>query len=119
MIVEHEEALRTVIRRWLGANGYRVLDVGDFPAAELIAKLYVGPIHLILIAVDRSDASVRALADRFRSERPEARVVFMSNRSRSELRDLGALAPRDAFIRKPFERDALITAVSIALAPTR
>ena len=49
LVVDDDRSVRTIARRLLESHGYRVLDAGDAAAAERIAKLYVGPIHLLLI----------------------------------------------------------------------
>ena len=93
-----------------------MLDAADSTAAEQIARVYVGPIHLLLVEVDLAGTSGVALADRFVTFRPEPKVVFMSAVARKELVSRGQLGSRLAFIRKPFDRDELALMLRAALA---
>ena len=101
LVVDHDHSVRTTARRLLESHGYRVLDAGDSAAAELIAKLYVGPIHVLLVELDVSGASGVALADRLRLLRPEPRVLFMSRHAHRELLAEGRIGARLPFIQKP------------------
>ena len=101
LVVDHDHSVRTTARRLLESHGYRVLDAGDSAAAERIAKLYVGPIHALLIELDVSGASGVALADRLRLLRPEPRVVFMSSHAHRALLAEGRIGARLPFIQKP------------------
>jgi DNA-binding response OmpR family regulator len=103
LVVDHDHSVRATTRRLLEAHGYRVLDAGDSAAAERIAKLYVGPINLLLIELEVSGASGVALADRLRLLHPEPRVLFMSRRAHRELLAEGRIAARLPFIQKPFK----------------
>jgi DNA-binding response OmpR family regulator len=116
LIVDHDHALRMGARRVLESAGYRVLDAADGAAAEQIANLFVGPIHLLLIEVEGSGMGGRALADRLRSLRPESTVLVMSSRARSELVRRNELPPRGPFIRKPLKAGELMVTVRHALS---
>ncbi len=99
-------------RRLLESHGYRVLDAGDSAAAERIAKLYVGPIHALLIELDLSGVSGVALADRLRSLRPEPRMLFMSRHAHRELLAEGRIGAHLPFIQKPFKGRELMARLS-------
>jgi two-component system cell cycle sensor histidine kinase/response regulator CckA len=103
LVIDQDHSVRTTARRLLESHGYRVLDAGDSAAAERIAKLYVGPIHVLLIDIDVSGASGVELADRLRALRPEPRVLFMSRHAHRELLEDGRIGARLAFIQKPFK----------------
>jgi response regulator RpfG family c-di-GMP phosphodiesterase len=82
LVVDQDNARRARARRLLESIGCRVLDAGDTAAAEQIAKLFVGPIHVLLVDVDIAGTSGEELANRLRSLKPELRVLFMSGRNR-------------------------------------
>lgn len=103
LVVDHDDSVRAAARRLLESHGYRVLDAGDSTGAERIAKLYVGPIHVLLIELDVSGASGVALADRLQLLRPEPRVLFMSRHAHRELLAEGRIRARLPFIQKPFK----------------
>jgi CheY-like chemotaxis protein len=119
LVVDPDQSLRALVRRLLESRGYRVLDAGDSAAAEQIARVYVGPIHLLLVELDLAGASGPALADHLRASRPEPRIVFMSADARKELVRKGQLAAGLAFIRKPFDGDELALTLRAALAAQR
>jgi two-component system, cell cycle sensor histidine kinase and response regulator CckA len=118
LVVDHDQSVRTTTRHLLESQDYRVLDAGDSVAAERIAKLYVGPIHVLLIDVDVSGASGLALADRLRSLRPELRMLFTSRQAQRELVKNGQLAAASPFIRKPFNADELALKLRSVLRAT-
>ena len=118
LVVDHDQSVRTITRHLLESEDYRVLDAGDSVAAERIAKLYVGPIHALLVEVDVSGASGLALADRLRSLRPELKMLFMSTHAQRELVKNGQLAPALPFIRKPFDAAALALKLRSVLGAT-
>jgi two-component system cell cycle sensor histidine kinase/response regulator CckA len=118
LVVDHDHAVRTMTRHLLESHDYRVLDAADSVGAERIAKLYVGPIHLLLVDVDVAGTRGLALADRLRSLRPELRLLFMSNQAQRELVKTGQLAVASPFIRKPLDADALALKLRSVLGAT-
>lgn len=119
LVVDHDHTLRTNTRRLLESIGYRVLDAGDVAGAEQIARLYVGPIHILLVEVGISGMSWSELTDRLRSLKPELRVLFVSGRARTELVKQGRLGARVPFIRKPFKKAQLAVKVRGVLGNSR
>jgi DNA-binding NtrC family response regulator len=119
LVVDQDQSVRTTTRHLLEAEDYRVLDAGDSVAAERIAKLYVGPIHVLLIDVDVSGASGPALADHLRGLRPELRTLFTSGQTQRELVKSGQLAATSSFIRKPFDAGALALKLRSVLGAPR
>ncbi len=107
LVVDPDDSLRKITRGLLESLGYRVLDSSYAAGAEQIAKLYVGPVHVLLVEVEVSGLIGQALADRLRALHPELRVLFTSSQPQEELIEQRQLGPRQPFIRKPFERDAL------------
>jgi DNA-binding response OmpR family regulator len=100
LVVDHDQAMRSNARRLLESEGYVVLDAGDAAAAEQIATLYVGPIHVLLVEVDLPAIGAHALSERLRRLHPEMRVLLASDRPRR--RNAAGAGPRTPMIRKPF-----------------
>ena len=119
LVVDPDHGVRVLVRRVLESRDYRVLDAGDSAAAEQIARVYVGPIHLLLVELDLAGASGPALAERLRAFRPEPRVVFMSADARKDLVRKRQLGLGTTFIGKPFDGEALATVLHTALAARR
>src|SRR5262249_53699405 len=118
LVVDPDQSLRATTRHVLESLGYRVLDAGTPAGAEQIAKLYVGPIHVLLVEVDVAGTNGPALADHLRSLRAEPRPLFMSERAQGELVNNGELGARQPFIRKPFKPGELAMKVRQALGTT-
>ena len=119
LVVDHNDSVRKVTRQFLESRGYQVLDASDATGAERIVKLFVGPIHVLLVEVEIPRMGGPALADGLRSLHPEIRVLFMSDRTQTELIKQGQLGIRVPFIRKPFDRVRLALKVREMLANSR
>jgi DNA-binding response OmpR family regulator len=85
-----------------------VLDAADASDAERIARVYVGPIHLLLVEVVVLDAAGSAIAERLRSMHAESQTVFLSTRSQADLVRKRELRVDQHFLRKPFDEEQLV-----------
>src|SRR5712692_1205379 len=119
LVVDHDHSMRKVTRRFLVSQGYQVLDASNAADAEQIAKLYVGPIHLLLVEADLPRIGGRGLAARLRSLHPALKVLSTSSRPQSELIRRGKLRARMPFIPKPFVRDQLAAKIREVLGYSR
>jgi DNA-binding NtrC family response regulator len=114
LVVDDDEAIRTVVRDILRRHGYVVLDAPDaMKALELVAR-YTGTIHLLVSDVVMPRMSGRTLAARLREGRPGLKVVFMSGYTQQGVvyRDLPSGV---AFMQKPFTPDRLVRTVRSVL----
>jgi two-component system cell cycle sensor histidine kinase/response regulator CckA len=107
LVVEDEEAVRSLSRRALEAGGYTVLAAADGADAVRLVERYGGPIHLVLTDVVMPGMSGRELADRLVQRRPGLRVLYMSGYPGDAIVHRGALDPGTAFLQKPFMPDDL------------
>jgi two-component system, cell cycle sensor histidine kinase and response regulator CckA len=73
LVVDPDDALRRLARKWLEAHDFLALDAPDIGEAERIARVFVGPIHLLLTAVSLRGTEGAALAERLRSLHPNCR----------------------------------------------
>jgi CheY-like chemotaxis protein len=115
LLVEDQEALRTMIRELLEEQGYTVLEAEEGPGALEIARKHAGVIHLLLTDVVMPRMSGRELAKRLASERPECRALYMSGYSNGAISDRGMLLGGTALLEKPFTSEGLGIAVRGAL----
>ena len=99
MIVEDEDAVRTITRRLLESFGYRVVDANLPDRALAIAAAMDGSIDLILTDVVMPGMDGRQLATRLEHLLPGTRVLYMSGYVDSPER-YGI--DRRCFIQKPF-----------------
>ena len=113
LLVEDEEALRSLTRSLLKESGYTVLDAPNGAEAIDLARNYDGTIHLLLTDVVMPGMNGRVVAEELRQIRPEIKVVFMSGYTGFNNRlllDFGA-----PLIAKPFTRDSLLRRLREAL----
>jgi DNA-binding response OmpR family regulator len=102
LVVEDEAAVRRLVSSVLELSGYTVLvAAGGEEAIELSAR-HAGPIHLLITDVDMPSMSGRQLAQRLRTERSEARILYMSGREDVEVISHGVMPSGTIFLPKPF-----------------
>ena len=113
-VVEDEAAVRKAVMRILSDRGYSLLQAAGPASALDLAKMWSGPIDLLLTDIVMPDLSGDELAHELRKARPELRVVYMTGYS-GEL-DATELRIAGPVVQKPFTRDSLLAAVEGALA---
>jgi CheY-like chemotaxis protein len=116
LIVEDSPTMRRVMRRFLDATGYEMLEAGDGEEALRVARAHPGPIHLLVTDVVMPRMGGRDLASALREARPEVPVLYISGYAEDAVRQHGVLDPDTAFLGKPFTADQLLTAVTKAVA---
>jgi PAS domain S-box-containing protein len=107
LFVEDEQSVRELVRDYLQGVGYRVLDAGDGIEALEIARSHKGVIHILITDVVMPRLSGRDLAVKLSSERPGAKVLFVSGYTDDTIVRHGALDGGVAFLQKPFNLKAL------------
>ncbi len=107
LLVEDEEAVRTMVSKILKNKGYTVLEAAHSKEAFEICERHEGPIHLMVTDVIMPQMSGRELAERLASILPEMRVLYMSGYPDNTIVQHGVLEPGTAFLQKPFTLNAL------------
>jgi hypothetical protein len=110
MVVEDEDAIRTLTHRILSREGYRVVEAAA-PAAALELFEEVGHVDLLLTDVVMPGMSGKALSDELRARQPGLRVLFMSGYTDNVMDRYGLDAAGDRLVHKPFNAQQLVTAV--------
>ena len=116
LVVDDEEVIRDVLRRFLSRLGYVVISAPD--ATEALARLSIAEQHIDLLLTDLTmpGMSGRALIDQARALRPAMRVICMSGYAEDvTTTDQGALRS-DNYIAKPFSLEELEDVVRSTLA---
>jgi two-component system cell cycle sensor histidine kinase/response regulator CckA len=111
LVVEDQSEVRAFAVSALAARGYRVLDAGDGAEAMALCRRYSGPIHLLLTDVVLPGFNGRELADRLRTARPEAAVLYTSGYTDDVIAHRGVLDRNMAYIPKPYTADELAAKV--------
>jgi len=115
LLVEDEDPLRAVVARMLAQAGYRVLDARSAAEACQLFEQHKEHITVLVTDVIMPEMNGPALAQRFVSEKPELRVLFVSGYT-EELPVLTAPGHKSQFLAKPFNSATLVAAVTELLA---
>jgi two-component system, cell cycle sensor histidine kinase and response regulator CckA len=111
LIVEDEEAVRTVTARVLAAEGYEVLEAADGQQALTLMERRSGRVDLVITDVAMPILNGRELADLLRERRPDLPVLFMSGYTDDEMVRRGLIEPNKPFVGKPFTPEILAAKV--------
>jgi PAS domain S-box-containing protein len=114
LVVEDEAAVRKAVIRILSDRGYGTLQAAGPTSAMEVARLWSGPVDLLVTDIVMPEMSGDELARELRKGRPHLRVMYMTGYS-GEL-DNAALRIDGPVVQKPFTRDALLAAVEETLA---
>src|SRR5260370_35227099 len=101
LIVEDAEAIRSLARKVLTAQGYTVLEAGDGAEALKIAQRHAGPLHLVLTDVVMPGMGGRELAQRLAPRRPELNLVYTSGYTGAAVEPPGTLSAGRPFPPNP------------------
>jgi signal transduction histidine kinase len=107
LVVEDEEAVRTLAVRILERHGYIVLEACNGGEALCLCEQRKGPVHLILTDVVMPEMSGRQLVDQFRQVWQDSKVLYMSGYTDNTIVSHGVLEEGVNYIQKPFTPDAL------------
>jgi CheY-like chemotaxis protein len=107
LLVEDEEAVRSMVSKILQNKGYTVLEASHGNDAIEVCDRFEGAIHLMVTDVIMPHMSGRELAERLAPMRPEMRVLYMSGYPDNTIVQHGVLEPGTAFLQKPFTINAL------------
>jgi PAS domain S-box-containing protein len=108
LLVEDEEAVRSLVREILTRVGYRVLVASDGIEALALSQRFPETIHLLLTDVIMPGMDGRELAERMMVARPDARILFMSGYADPPI-------PDDVLLEKPVTPSALARKVAEVL----
>jgi CheY-like chemotaxis protein len=107
LVIEDEEAVRSLVRLTLVSGGYQVLEAPDAEGALVTCAQHAGPIHLLLTDVVMPQMSGPVVASKVAALRPGIRVLYMSGYTDDAVVRHGVLSQDMPFIQKPFSPAAL------------
>jgi len=115
LLVEDDEAVRTLAGSILSRQGYRLLVAGNGPDALALLDRYEGPLHLLLTDVVMPEMNGKDLYGQVLLRRPGLRAVFMSGYATEVIAPHGVMDEGLPFIQKPFTGRALAAKVRAVL----
>ncbi|MBN1583651.1 MAG: PAS domain S-box protein [Anaerolineae bacterium] len=116
LLVEDQDAVRTLARRILARKGYGVLEAMNADDAMAFDAEYEGEIHLLLAdVIVPGETTGRMLAEHLTARRPGLKVIYMSGYTDNVIARHGVLDPGVHFIQKPFRPDALLRMIRSVL----
>ena len=116
LFVEDEQSVRELVKDYLGANGYHVLEAPDGVQALRVAAAYPCPIHMLITDVVMPHLSGPELATKLGAERGDMKVLFISGYTDDTVFRHGVLEGDVAFLQKPFNLKALAQKVREVLS---
>ncbi|MGE4489380.1 MAG: response regulator [Kiritimatiellales bacterium] len=116
LLVEDDEAVRSLLLTVLQANGYTVLAANNAEEAVQICEEYDGELDMLLTDVVMPKKSGPQLAEHIIKLRPNIRIVYMSGYTDDAIVHHGVLDPGTAFIEKPIVPSALLEKIREFLA---
>jgi two-component system cell cycle sensor histidine kinase/response regulator CckA len=111
LLVEDEEAVRSLVRRTLEQHGYQVLVAPKGAEALDLARSHQGPIHLLISDVVMPQMGGKQLAEKVKRLRPDIRVLYISGYTESSIVRPSNLKKGELFLQKPFTPTGLVRCV--------
>ncbi len=112
LLVEDEDAVRSLARQVLETSGYTVLAASHGGEALRLWEQQPGPIHLLLTdVVMPGGLNGRELAERLKPLYPGLKVLFMSGYTDEAIIHHGVLEPGLSYLQKPFTPNSLVQKV--------
>ncbi|MEY2566254.1 MAG: hypothetical protein QOE35_783 [Actinomycetota bacterium] len=110
LVVDDDEAIRTVVRSVLEADGFEVVEAADGPAALLLlnAILGRGPDAVVL---DVMMPGIDGIEVCEKIDHTKVKVIMLSARDDAETKERASAAGADAYLTKPFSAVELLDAV--------
>ena len=115
LLVEDEEAVRTLARESLRAYGYEVIEASSGEEAIRLSASDGERIDLLLTDVVMPMMSGRQLAEQLAELRPSMRVLYMSGYTEDAILHHGVLDEGVHLLEKPFTPDMLAAKVRALL----
>jgi two-component system cell cycle sensor histidine kinase/response regulator CckA len=111
LLCEDEESVRSVTRRFLTRQGYRVLEARNGEDALRIADEHEGPISLLVTDAVMPHMGGGELAEALTKRRPATKVLFVSGYTEDRLVHHAAARESTSFLEKPFTGEELASRV--------
>ena len=118
LVVEDEDAVRSLTSRILEASGYTVHAAPGGKEALVFEAGFAGRIDLLLTDVVMPGMSGAELAERFVDQRPHTPVIYMSGYT-ADVMEAHGLADQVHVLQKPFTAGQLVRQVQASISRAR
>ncbi len=118
LLVEDDEAVRTLILIALRMRGYTVVVAKNGKEALQLAETHQGVIHLLVTDVVMPEMSGRDLNNTLRLRFPQMKTLFMSGYTDDSVIRSGLVQAKVSFLQKPFSPGTLAIKVRTVLHET-
>jgi PAS domain S-box-containing protein len=115
LVVEDEVTVRDLAAYMLRRQGYVVLEAANGEDALKVVQQQKAHIHLLLTDTVMPKMSGKALADEFRIQYPDTKILFTSGYTDKEIVRNSVLEPGIEFLPKPFSAAELARKVRLVL----
>ncbi len=116
LLVEDEQAIRTLVAKLVTRLGFRVLEAASASQGERLVAAHDGAIDLLLTDVVLPGMRGTDLYRRLRTRCPDLKVLFMSGYSDMEIAGADPSLPSQSFLGKPFNLAELTRRIDDLLA---
>jgi len=116
LLAEDDPAIRSVAKRFLEADGFRVLEAKSGEEAARLGARHAGDLDVLIADLVMPGFGGPDLAERLVRDRPGLKVLFLSGYSEAEARVRDPRVARAPFLQKPFTAQALRDALTGLLA---
>ena len=107
LLIEDTPVVRMVVRAFLEAEDYRILEAERGEDGLALARAYAGPIDLVLTDIVLPGMDGTQAAEELRAERPDVKVLYMSGYTNDPELQSGRRLRGSGFLQKPFSGDQL------------
>ena len=107
LLVEDEDALRSLARRVLEINGYTVIEASNGHDAIACCQQHDGQIDLVVSDIIMPQMGGLELVNRLKTTCPEFKTLFITGYTDNTLIHNGAIEQGNAVLQKPFSPDSL------------
>jgi len=115
LVVEDDDQVRSVLRRYLTSWGYTLLEAPNGRVALEVARAHAGEIDLLLTDLVMPEMDGRSLSQQLLADHPNTRVVLMSGYTEHAALAGARRGPDEHFVQKPFTAQMLCETVRRAL----
>lgn len=115
LVVEDEDAVRTIVMRTLQAEGYEVLGARDGNEALRELEEVGGAVNLVITDIVMPGMGGRQLVAELSRRYRRIPIVWMSGHARESEQEKGELSRDEPFLQKPVTADILLETVALVI----